>query len=199
MPWPDAEQTLSADRPSSVFRVRSAQFKDLTQITGVLLASFYPTAKPHRWWYWLIRWGIQEDIKTRLKEAESRGNSGYACLVVTTTHPETSRSGPIVGTVEISQRQCELWRLLPPKRAYLSNLAVRPDQRRQGAAQQLLSTCEAIALQWGFRQLYLHVMADNRGAQALYAQAGYEPCEVSNPILSGLGLRPQRLLLSKRL
>ncbi len=177
----------------SPFRIRAAQPKDLLPITGVLLASFYPQVQATRWLYWLMRLGIREDIKTRLKAPAGQ----YACLVATTLQPDSAQSGPVIGTIEISQRPCEAWQLFPAKRAYLSNLAISPAHRRQGAAQQLLLTSESIALSWGFHRLYLHVMADNPAAHALYTQAGYQPCEVSNPLLSGLGFRPQRLLLSK--
>ena len=183
----------SAFRQSS-FCIRAARPADLSEIVAVLLASFYAQAQATQWLYWLMRIGIQEDIKTRLKTPAGQ----YACLVATTLHPESARSEAVVGTAEISQRPCEAWQLFPSKRAYLSNLAVTPTYRRQGIAQQLLLTCESIACSWGFHHLYLHVMADNPVARALYSQAGYRPCEVSNPILSGLGLRPQRLLLSKQ-
>ncbi|MGB3766734.1 MAG: GNAT family N-acetyltransferase [Phormidesmis sp.] len=184
-------------KPASV-RIRAARLEDLPQIAAVLLGSFYPKIEATHWLYWLMRIGIREDIRTRLKTHSSQ----YACLVaakVSLTDSKQMSAGAVVGTIEIAQRPCETWRLFPPRRAYLSNLAVDPTYRRQGAAKQLLHTCERVALQWGFHHTYLHVMADNQAAQALYAQAGYQPFEVSNPIMAGLGLRPERLLLSKRL
>ncbi|MBE9061871.1 GNAT family N-acetyltransferase [cf. Phormidesmis sp. LEGE 11477] len=177
------------------FRIRSAQPKDLTQIVAVLLSSFYPQAQATQWLYWLMRLGMREDIKTRLKTPASQ----YACLVATAVDLTSAQAGKVVGTAEISQRPCEAWRLLPPKRAYISNLAIEVAYRRQGAAQQLLNTSEKIAFSWGFHRVYLHVMADNAAAKALYMQAGYRHCGVGNPILSGLGLRPERLLMSKQI
>ncbi|MGB3292321.1 MAG: GNAT family N-acetyltransferase [Phormidesmis sp.] len=190
----NAEPALPLTSRRSPFRIRAARPTDLSQLVAVLLASFYAQAQATQWLYWLMRIGIQEDIKTRLKTPAGQ----YACLVATTLHPESAQSEAVIGTVEISQRPCESWQLFPSKRAYLSNLAVTPAHRRQGTAGQLLLTCESIARNWGFHHLYLHVMADNSVARALYTQAGYRPCEVSNPILSGLGFRPQRLLLSKQ-
>ncbi|PZO54786.1 MAG: GNAT family N-acetyltransferase [Phormidesmis priestleyi] len=194
-----AEQFAKGEALPTPFRVRSAQPKDLLAIVHVLLASFYTPIltiqPPAQWLYWLMRIGIQEDIKTRLKLPVSQ----YACLVATQVHPDSALAGAVIGTAEISQRPCERWQLFPPKRAYLSNLAIKPEYRRQGAAQQLLKTCDSIALGWGFHRIYLHVMADNLAAQALYAQAGYELYEVSNPVLSGLRIRPQRLLLMKQI
>lgn len=178
------------------FRIRSAQRQDLHKIVVVLLASFYPKVEATQWLYWLMKVGIQEDIKGRMKTPANQ----YACLVAATVDPHSAQdTGKIMGTAEISQRPCEAWKLFPPKRAYLSNLAIAPNSRRQGAAQQLLQACESIALGWGFHRIYLHVMADNAAAQALYEKAGYQSCEVSNPILSSLGIRPERRLLFKRL
>lgn len=192
----NAQRALPTSYQWPPFRVRSAQRQDLSKIVAVLLASFYPTAQATQWLYWLMRVGIQEDIKTRMKTPANQ----YACLVALRLDTHSAQAtGEIVGTAEISQRPCETWKLFPAKRAYLSNLAIAPSYRRQGAAGQLLQTAESIALSWGFHRIYLHVMANNAAAQALYSQAGYEPCEVSNPILSGLGIRPQRLLLSKQL
>ncbi|MGD1865253.1 MAG: GNAT family N-acetyltransferase [Phormidesmis sp.] len=200
----NAERAVPPSYQWQPFRIRSAQRKDLPQIVAVLLASFYPQAQATQWLYWLMRIGIQEDIKTRLKTPANQ----YACLVaifqgkgpaIALETDSAQSTGEVVGTAEISQRPCETWRFLPPKRAYLSNLAIEASHRRQGAANQLIATCETIAMSWGYRRIYLHVMANNSAAQALYAQAGYRPCEVSNPILAGLGLRPERLLLSKSL
>ncbi|KPQ37408.1 MAG: Acetyltransferase [Phormidesmis priestleyi Ana] len=193
MPTTDAERETPASYPHQSFRIRAAQFKDIGPIASVLLNSFYVQARATQWLYWILRLGIQEDLKTKIKSPVNQ----YACLVATTLHPDSAQSSAVVGTAEISQRPCETWQLFPPKRAYLSNLAISPTHRRAGAARQLLFTCESIAVSWGFSHIYLHVMADNADAQRLYRRAGYRPCEVSNPILSGCGLRPQRLLLSK--
>jgi len=192
----NAERTVSSSSPWQPFRIRSAQRRDLPQIVAVLLASFYPQAQGTQWLYWLMRVGIQEDIKTRLKTPANQ----YACLVAIALDMNSAQStGEVIGTAEISQRPCEAWRFFPPKRAYLSNLAIAPGRRRQGAANQLIATCETIALSWGYHRVYLHVMSNNSAAQALYSKAGYQRCEVSNPILAGLGIRPERLLLFKQL
>ncbi|MGB3299869.1 MAG: GNAT family N-acetyltransferase [Phormidesmis sp.] len=198
MPASNAEREQPVSTPSRYqkrsFRIRAAQPKDLAQIVTVLLTSFYAQAKATHWLYWLLRMGIQEDIRVKIKSPAGQ----YACVVATTLHPTSAQSGAVIGTAEVSQRPCETWQLFPPKRAYLSNLAIDPAYRREGVAQQLIATCESVALSWGFHSVYLHVMADNVAAQALYARAGYQQREVSNPVLSRLGIRTQRLLLSKR-
>lgn len=205
---PVLSQRKALANVSNSIRVRAARSDDLPHIVAILIASFYPKIKATQWMYWLIRVGVREDLRTRLKTSSGQ----YACLVAANidvlgrdyldrnyTADKELMAGKVVGTIEISQRPCESWRFFPPQRAYLSNLAVDLPYRRQGAANQLLHACEGVARQWGFHRIYLHVMADNKAAQALYEQAGYQPCEVSNPILSGLGLRPERLLLSKHL
>lgn len=147
-------------------RVRAARTEDVPQIIAVLLGSFYPKVEATHWFYWLMRIGIREDIRTRLKTHSSQ----YACLVaaqVSSTASHQQSAGTVIGTIEISMRPCETWRLFPPRRVYLSNLAIDPIHRRQGAAKQLLHTCESVALQWGFNRAYLHVMADNQAAIAL--------------------------------
>ncbi len=194
MPVTNAEYEAAASYQEQPFRIRAAQSKDLNQIVHVLLISFYSQVQATQWLYWILRIGIQEDIKVKIKSPVTQ----YACLVAMTLQAGSAPAGTIIGTAEVSQRPCETWQLFPRKRAYLSNLAVSPAHRREGAAQQLLKTCESVALNWGFHHVYLHVMDDNAAAQALYVQAGYQLCEVSNPILSGLGLRPKRLLLSKQ-
>ncbi|MEL6816991.1 MAG: hypothetical protein AAFP03_19665, partial [Cyanobacteria bacterium J06598_3] len=119
----NAERALPTPYSWQPFRIRSAQHQDLPQIVAVLLASFYPQAQATQWLYWLMRVGIQEDIKTRLKTPANQ----YACLVAVPVDAQSAQAkGEIIGTAEISQRPCETWRFLPPKRAYLSNLAIAP-------------------------------------------------------------------------
>ena len=71
--------------------------------------------------------------------------------------------------------------------------------RRQGVARQLLKTAEQLSLDWGFRELYLHVMADNNRARLLYQNMGYQVHRIEPSLLSLLNLQPSRLLLKKLL
>jgi len=57
--------------------------------------------------------------------------------------------------------------------AELLTLATDPDHRRQGIASRLLSEVEAKAQCKGAARQFLEVAADNPGARALYAGAGY--------------------------
>ncbi|MBE9070443.1 GNAT family N-acetyltransferase [Leptolyngbya cf. ectocarpi LEGE 11479] len=153
--------------------LRSAYPEDLSQLVELLLTSFYPENRLNRWFYSLMRLGIQEDIKRRLRSSIHQ----YVCLVIV----NKAASGPvIVGTVEISLRS-HFWQPLQPRCPYIANVAVEPHHRRSGLAQQMLLACESISQTWGFRQLYLHVSTDNPAAVALYRKVGYQVCGHSPP------------------
>ena len=58
--------------------------------------------------------------------------------------------------------------------AELLTIAVRPNQRRRGAARALLAAVTAHAHTTGARSLFLEVGADNPAALALYGQAAFQ-------------------------
>ncbi|MEM7065023.1 MAG: GNAT family N-acetyltransferase [Cyanobacteria bacterium P01_B01_bin.77] len=153
--------------------LRSAYPEDLSQLVELLLTSFYPENRFNRWLYPLMRLGIQEDIKRRLRSSIHQ----YVCLVI--VH-KTEATPAIVGTVEISLRS-HFWQPLQPRRPYIANVAVQRCHRRSGLAQQMLLACESISQTWGFKKLYLHVSTDNPAAVALYQKVGYQMCGYSPP------------------
>lgn len=182
-------------------QVRAARIDDLQELTNVLATSFYAQTGWTRWAYPVLRLGILEDMKQRLRSPKAY----YACLAAIQqplgSHGQTLRrgQGQVAGTVEISRRQAAFWQPLPGQHVYLSNLAVHPQYRRQGIAQKLLKTCEHIALDWGFAELYLHVMEDNTEARRLYRKLGFCLSHQEETLLNWLGLQPRRLLLQKTL
>ena len=165
-----------------------------------------------RWLYPLLKAGIYEDLRSRL---HTRGPH-YACLVAVKPMPkDTLPSGlvaqspalslasglgdGIAGTVEIALKSAPLFQPWSGKYLYLSNLAVKAEYRRQGIARHLLQTCERIALDWGYPDLYLHVLASNHQARRLYWKAGYRIQRIDvNPVSLLLG-HPRQLFLRKRL
>lgn len=173
------------------YQIRSAEISDLPQLSEVLTSSFYPPLGWRRWCYPLLRLGIYEDLKQRLQNAQRH----YRCLTAIATHP--AHQEVLVGTVEMSCRRYTLWAFNQPQQIYLSNLAVREDCRRRGIARQLLEAAEQQALAWGFRAIYLHVMADNTQARHLYQRAGYRVQQVDTTLWSLILPQPQRLLLKK--
>ncbi|MFB2924233.1 MULTISPECIES: GNAT family N-acetyltransferase [Aerosakkonema] len=179
------------------FLIRAAKARDLTALAEILADSFHSRVGIGGWIYPLLRLGIYEDLRTRLQSTSPR----YICLVA--VEPVTTRPTDcdyLAGTVEMALRSTHPW--LPiglPQYPYVSNLAVRTECRRQGAAQQLLLTCERIALGWGFHDIYLHVLENNHQARRLYFKLGYRLHQVDSSWSSLLLGRPRRLLLHKRL
>lgn len=86
----------------------------------------------------------------------------------------------------------------PREYLYISNLAVSPVYRRQGIARKLLLSCEPLALQWGYQEIYLHVLDDNKQAKQLYLNLNYQIDRVE-PRQTWFWSRSKCLLLRKSL
>ena len=142
----------------------------------------------------VLRMGMYEDLRYRLRSSLA---SDYACLVAVVT----SQNGEpeLVGTVEITFRSTSLFSFHSLPYPYLSNLAVHLKARRQGVAQKLLDSCETVAINSGFQELYLHVLADNHQARQLYLKAGYQTKQTDAFWQCWLLRQPQKLLMHKRL
>ena len=88
--------------------------------------------------------------------------------------------------------------------ASITNVAVRPDHRRQGLARHLLSELMRQARSQGAASLYLEVRVSNAPAIALYRALGFEECGrrprfYRNPTEDALLMRaPLDLLLEKK-
>lgn len=194
---PTADGTTLEEGPSP--RIRAADLRDLDQLTEVLASSFYDRTGWLAWFYPLIKLGIQEDLKQRLKLERPH----YACLAVVVPDSMASgasaHGGSLVGTVEVAQRQSWPWQSTSPRYAYISNLAVTQGFRQRGLASQLLAACESLAITWQLDHLYLHVMEDNPGARRLYRRAGFEIFQAEESLAVWMGMQPRRLLLQKRL
>ena len=174
--------------------VRSAQLNDLPRLVEILAESFYPPIGLMRWVYPLLRMGVYEDLRYRLRSSLA---SDYACLVAIVILP--NGEAELAGTVEISFRSTSPFQFRSLPYPYLSNLAVRTEARRQGVARKLLDRCEAIALDLGFQELYLHVLEDNHQARELYSKAGYQTKSTDAFWQCWFFRQPQKLLLHKRL
>lgn len=180
--------------------VRAARIEDLGQLSELLASSFYRKNGRSRWIYTLLRLGINEDLRQRLRTVRPF----YACLAAVqipaaANDVQLENAGSLAGTIEITRRSPYLWQSTAQSHIYLSNLAVRSDLRRQGIAQKLLATCESVALDWGFHDIYLHVMEDNRQARRLYRKAGYQVKEREETLFTWLGISSRRILLHKSL
>ena len=196
--------------------VRSVQQQDLVSLAEVLVNSFHSKEGILGLFYPLLRMGIYEDLRSRLRNNTHR----YACLVaVQAATPETlnaahlhqlasvpgmgdlfeiSVKGRPIGTVELTVRSSQLWLTRQSTGyVYLSNLAVQAEYRCHGVAQQLLQACEQTALDWGFENIYLHVLENNPSARRLYRKAGYQLHEVEAGIGTWLMGQPKQLFLRK--
>lgn len=169
--------TLSDYAFSSMrFLVRVAKLKDTKAMSEVLANSFHSREGFWGWAFPLLQSGIYEDLQHRLLKKRDH----YACLVAVLLAPETvlltgmnDNKEVLVGTVEMSVRSLGPWQLDNYEYVYISNLAVHPQYRQQGIARQLLKCCERTAMEWGFQELFLHVLENNQAACQLYQQVGY--------------------------
>ena len=167
--------------------LRSAQPQDLKELARLLTECF----PPHQAWlscfHPLLTFGVYEDLRTRLHLPPSQ----YHCLIARQSVKGDYRNQEqIVGTIEIRQYQNFFGNISPP---YISNLAVKPSQRRQGVASQLLFKCEQIAREWGARELTLHVLENNHAARQLYLASGYQIQQVEANLSNWLLQQPRRL------
>lgn len=189
------------------FHIRAARHQDLPDLAEVLASSFHRQDGLGGWIYPLFRMGIYQDLKNRLRTVGKH----YACLVAVyqplsrqairammqAPGKEGFHTSAIAGTVELTIRT--MWYPNNMRYLYVSNMAVRADYRRQGIALQLLETCDRTALDWGFHDLYLHVLEENDSARKLYQKAGYQLCRTET--VPGLFMfhQSRQLLLRKRL
>lgn len=206
----DLPQNEGEDTGRSTFpvAVRSVEQQDLAGLAEVLVNSFHSKEGLLGFLYPLLRMGIYEDLRSRLRNKTHR----YACLVaVQAAKAETFNAAHLhqlatvpgigncpIATVELTVRSSQLWQSRQSSGyLYLSNLAVRAEYRRQGVAQQLLQACEQMALDWGFENIYLHVLENNSSARRLYRRAGYQLHEVEAGIGTWLMGQPKQLFLRK--
>jgi ribosomal protein S18 acetylase RimI-like enzyme len=180
---------------TSTLIIRHANLKDIQQMSDILTRSFHPPIGLMYWFYPLLKLGVCEDIRTRLRSSSPH----YNCLVATKSGNQLSTAKQeIVGTVEISLRKAYHWYHCK-QYIYIANLAVNPNYRRQGIATKLLRKCEQIAYSWGFESIYLHVLDNNNQARKLYFNNHYKIKQIESNLLNWFGNKPQRLLLEKKL
>lgn len=185
-------------------QVRAVQPQDLSDIAEILCDSFHSKEGTFGWAYPLLRLGIYEDLRNRLQNSAPH----HVCLVASYGSAKVTALGnayvcstqTLAGTVEMAVRPTTgLWGGNTSKYPYLSNLAVHRRDRRRGIGEQLLLNCERIALEWGFHDIYLHVLENNYQARQLYFKLGYCWEQIDSSWSSWLWGRPRQILLHKRL
>lgn len=197
---------LTSDKPAlaghnavvtsaSHFTIRTAQARDLATLAEILTDSFHPPTGFMSWAAPILRLGIYEDLRNRLRSPTPH----YACFVAVASIPTaTGYREELAGTVEVALRPSS-WQPRASQYPYISNLAVSESCRRQGVARQLLLACERTSLEWGYSDLFLHVLDNNHQARQLYLKAGYELRQAESHYSTWLFGQPRRLFLHKHL
>lgn len=180
---------------TSGFQIRICTAADLTDISQIIAESFHSRHGIWGWAFPLLRLGIYEDLRHRLAVEAPH----HACLVAVDTSDRANLN--IIATVELSVRLGDAWTYTGTRKsfAYLSNLAVHPQYRRQGAARALLTSCEKVAIEWGFKDLYLHVLENNHQARQLYFKLGYRMHQIDSNWNTFFFRRSRQILLYKHI
>jgi ribosomal protein S18 acetylase RimI-like enzyme len=191
---------FTANNSLSTTIVRPASLNDLSQIGELLTLSFNNFNDFTFWIYPLFKLGVCQDLRGRIQTQENQAkNSDSLCLVavfISKLGKEINQS--VVGTVELSFLSTSRW-FGKQKYAYISNLAVSKNYRRQGIASKLLHQCEIIAQQKNLPQISLHVLASNKIGQEVYFKNGYDLQQVETDLYSLFVTSKRRLLLTKSL
>lgn len=179
--------------------IQLATLEDTRAISSILAKSFYQFPEFASWIYPLVQFTIDEDLRYRLRSRSPL----YSCLVAKLSKFETETSddrdlGVIIGTAEIALRSTSFWSS-EIQYPYISNLAVKKDYRRMGIGSKLLTKCEQIALDWGYRETRLHVLDKNDSAKQLYCHNGYQISQVETNWKNFWFDYSPRLLLKKQI
>jgi ribosomal protein S18 acetylase RimI-like enzyme len=183
----------AAESVSHGFYVRAATSADLTGISQIIAESFHSQNGFWGWAFPLLRLGIYEDFRHRLLSPAPH----HLCLVAVEITDKGTEN--LLGTVEIGVRFNDYWTQSGKSFPYLSNLDVHAKYRRHGVASQLLLKCEQVSQEWGFQDLYLHVLENNYQARQLYFKLGYRVYEVDSHWNSFFFRRSQQILLHKHM
>ena len=194
IPYQSVSSHSTAD--TAQLSIRVAQLSDIKCLADVLINSFHPYQGIGYWTYPLLKLGIYEDLRNRLRSKTPY----FACLVAITSITNISKkSEDVVGTVEVAMRSTYSWLSHSYQYPYISNLAVSNSYRRQGIARKLLLRCEQTAQEWGFKEIFLHVLENNYQARQLYSSSGYQLYRIESSFMCWLFKRPRRLLLKKKI
>jgi ribosomal protein S18 acetylase RimI-like enzyme len=175
------------------FKIRAATPADLNGVAQIITESFHSQQGIWGWAFPLLRLGIYEDLKHRLASPAPH----HICLVAADTTKDEANN--LLGTVELGIRFSHSWTQGARSFPYLSNLAVSPQYRRHGVASGLLKNCEKVSQEWGFQDLYLHVLENNHQARQLYCKLGYRVHKVESNWNLLLPKSPNQILLHKPL
>ena len=83
------------------------------------------------------------------------------------------------------------------RRVYLSNVCALPAAQRRGIAQALVEDALQVAAEWGVDDVYVHAVADNLAARALYERLGFVLVKEETQALAARLKRPRRVLFHR--
>ncbi|MEH2325826.1 MAG: GNAT family N-acetyltransferase [Nostoc sp.] len=175
------------------FQIRTATPADLIGVSQIIAESFHSQQGIWGWAFPLLRLGIYEDLRHRMASPPSRH------IYLVAFEATTGVANNLVGSVELGVRYSDSWSQLGMGFPYLSNLAVHPQYRRHGVASGLLTSCEKVSRDWGFKDLYLHVLEKNYQARQLYFKLGYRVHKVESNWNTFFLRRSSKMLLHKHL
>jgi ribosomal protein S18 acetylase RimI-like enzyme len=176
---------------TSPITLRTAETQDIKLLVDLLTLSFHPPHGLLAPFYPLLKLGIYEDLRSRLRSQSSH----YRCIVAS-AFVAGGQSEILLGTAEVALRSSLIGM---PRSPYISNFAVSPPYRRQGIGRKLLQRCELIAQNWNCPDLALHVLEDNQAAKELYFSSGYELHRIEPSWRHWIFQSPRRLYLQKSL
>ena len=186
---------------SSTTIVRHAQLDDVSSISELLTLSFTDFNGFTFWTYPLYKLGISTELRSRFKEQlakEKSDRDSYCLVAVQISNVDKQISQEIVGTVELSVRTRSSWHN-HSQYAYIANLAVNENNRRQGIASKLLAKCEQIAQERNLSEISLHVLASNEIGQKLYEKNGYDVKQIETDLYSLFVTSKRRVMMGKEL
>jgi ribosomal protein S18 acetylase RimI-like enzyme len=186
------ERVAAAEQSPCEFQIRAATPADFNGVAQIIAESFHSKDGLWGWAFPLLRLGIYEDLRHRLLSPAPH----QVCLVAVDI---TSTTNKLLGTVELGVRFTDSWMQGGKSFPYISNLAVHPKYRRYGVASGLLISCQQISQEWGFNDLYLHVLENNYQARQLYFKLGYQVDKVESNWNLFLLRRSRQILLHKHL
>ena len=127
--------------------------------------------------YWPLRWALRPDIQQRYTRwiSGNRANPEWLFIIARrkTHHASGGDSGEVLGGLAAAINQ-EIPIYQFTHYAFIHDLAVRPDARRQGIAKALIQYSRQWAQDKGVNQLRLMAAARNTAAKALFEKLGFQ-------------------------